>query len=219
MADAFTVLLVDDHPTFRLGLKQIITSSLEFRIIGEAGDGQSAVEMAVELKPNIVTLDWDLPKLNGLEVARELRRRKLGVRILILTMHQEEALFNEAMEAGVDGFLIKDNAVTEIQAGLKAVAAGDAYLSPVVSNFLLRRTRRAQALRQERPGLDQLTPMERRVLKLVAENRSTKEIASAIGVSPRTVETHRRNISQKLDLHGSHRLLQFALVHRHELDP
>jgi DNA-binding NarL/FixJ family response regulator len=146
-----------------------------------------------------------------------VRQNNLSTRVIILTMHEEESLFNEAMDVGVSGFVLKDHAVNDILDSLRAVDRGDVYLSPVVSNYLLRRSRRAADLRQQKPGLGQLTVMEKRVLIRVAENRTTKEIAQDLGVSPRTIETHRRNICQKLELTGSHRLLQFALKHKEAL--
>jgi DNA-binding NarL/FixJ family response regulator len=211
------VIIADDHPTFRLGLAAIISQDSRFQIVGEAQDGAEAWRLIQSYRPAVAVVDWNMPGMDGLEITRQVRRSKLATRVIILTMHEEESLFNEAMDAGVSAFVLKDNAVNDILDCLRAVDRGDVYLSPAVSNYLFRRSRRAADLRQQKPGLDQLTAMEKRVLKLVAENRTTKEIARSLGVSPRTIETHRRNICQKLELTGSHRLLQFALKHREAL--
>jgi len=211
------VIIADDHPTFRLGLAAAIARDERFQIVGEASNGDEALKLIQQLRPPIAVVDWDMPGMNGLELTRRVRQNKLATHVIILTMHEEESLFNEAMDTGVSGFVLKDNAVNDILDCLRAVDRGDVYLSPVVSNYLLRRSRRIADLRQAKPGLDQLTVMERRVLKFVAENLTTREIARTIGVSPRTIETHRRNICQKLELTGSHRLLQFALKHKADL--
>lgn len=217
MSSETKIVIADDHPTFRLGLAAAIARDERFQIVGEASDGSEALQLILKLRPPIAVADWDMPGLNGLDLTRRVRQARLPTRVIILTMHEEETLFNEAMDAGVSGFVLKDNAVNDILDCLRAVDRGDAYLSPVVSSYLLRRSRRIADLRQARPGLDHLTPMEKRVLKQVAENRTTKEIARNLGVSPRTIETHRRNICQKLELAGSHRLLQFALKHQADL--
>jgi len=217
MSATTKVIIADDHPTFRLGLAAIIHQDARFQIVGEAGNGLEALNLIQKHEPAMAVVDWDMPGIDGLELTRRVRQTNLATRIIILTMHEEESLFNEAMDVGVSGFVLKDHAVNDILDGLRAVDQGDVFLSPAVSNYLLRRSRRTADLRQQKPGLDLLTIMERKVLKRVAENRTTKEIARDLGVSPRTIETHRRNICQKLELSGSHRLLQFALKHREAL--
>ena len=212
-----SVIIADDHPTFRLGLAAAISRDERFKIVGEASNGDDALKLIQRFHPPIAVVDWDMPAMDGLELTRRVRKLNLATRVIILTMHEEEGLFNEAMDAGVSGFVLKDNAVNDILDCLRAVDRGDVYLSPVVSNYLLRRSRRVADLRQAKPGLDQLTATEKRVLKLVAENLTTKEIGRTLGVSPRTIETHRRNVCQKLELSGSHRLLQFALKHKADL--
>ena len=208
------VLLADDHPTFRLGLKHIILTDDSFSVSGEAGDGACALAMIRELHPAIAVVDWDMPGLNGLELTKRVRAERLATQIIILTMHDDESLVNGAMDAGVSGFVLKDNAIEDILEGLCAVRDGEIYLSPAVSNHVLKRIRRKADLLQTRPGLESLTATEQRVLAQVASGRTNKEIATDLFISPRTVETHRRNICDKLDLHGSHSLMQFALEHR-----
>lgn len=208
------VLLVDDHPAFRLGVRQVIVSDPQFTLVGEASDGQAALELIHRLRPDITVLDISLPKLNGLELMRLLARERPRPRFVLLTMHQEESLFQEAMDLGAAGYVLKENAVDDILRCLQAVAAGDCYLSSSLSSFLLRRRQSEQALRNQTPGLDDLTAMERRILKLIADNKTSKQIGAELFISPRTVETHRRNICLKLGLSGSHPLLRFALEHR-----
>ncbi|MCP5521270.1 MAG: response regulator transcription factor [Verrucomicrobiales bacterium] len=217
MSDATTVILADDHPMFRFGLKSAIGLDEGFLIVGEADDGLAALALIEERRPGIAVVDWEMPGLNGLELLRQVTQRGLPTRVIILTMYNEEGLFGEALDAGVFGFVLKDNAVSDILACLRMVRDGEIYLSPAVSRSLLKRTRRAAELRREKPGLDALSPTERRVLLQVAEGRTTREIAVEVGVSPHTIETHRRNIARKLDLQGSHSLLQFALLHRGRL--
>ena len=217
MSEAIKIIIADDHPMFRLGLKHAIETDPAFKIVAEAEDGTKALRLIEQMQPHIAVVDWQMPEMNGLQVTREVKSRRLPTRMIILTMHNEEGLFNEAMDARVSGFVLKDNAVSDILDCLHAVDQGDVYLSPAVSMALIKRNRRAVELRKDKPGLDALTPTEKKVVKLVAENLTTKEIAVALGVSPYTIETHRRNITKKLDLQGSHSLLQFALKHKADL--
>ncbi len=212
-----TLLMADDHPTFRLGLKQVIARDESFVIIGEVGDGATALERIRSSRPDIAVVDWDMPKLDGLELTRRVRADRLPTRIIILTMHDEESLVNEAVEIGVGGFVLKDNAVEDILEALRTVRDGRPYLSPAVAHHVLRRSRRRVDLREKKPGLEELTAMERRVLAGVATGRTSKEIAAGLSVSPRTVDTHRRNICAKLGLSGSHALVQFAVENREAL--
>jgi DNA-binding NarL/FixJ family response regulator len=214
MSAKHSIVLVDDHPAFRLGVRQVVESDPQFAIVGEANDGLAALELLRRLRPAIAVMDINLPKLGGLDVVRQLVKERLRLRVVVLTMYQEESLFQEAMDLGVLGYVLKENAVDDILHCLQAVATGDCYLSPSLSNLLLRQRQSQQALRHEKPGLDALTSMERRVLKLIAENKTSKQIGAELFISPRTVETHRHNICLKLGLDGSHPLLQFALANR-----
>ena len=217
MAGRTKVLIVDDHPLFRSGLRQVIQSSPRFELVGEAGDGEAALKFILEKKPDVAVLDVNLPNLSGLEVARKLQGKKNSTRLIILTMHKEEEMINRALDFGVSGFVLKENAVEDIIEAITTVAKGESYLSPSVSGFLIKRRNRAESLTAQKPGLDNLTKAERRILKLVADKKTSKEIAAELFISPRTVEAHRANISDKLELHGSHSLLQFALENRSAL--
>lgn len=211
------VLIVDDHPVFRAGLRQVIVADPRFSVVAEAADGDEALRCVREFRPDIAVVDLDLPKRDGLGVARELQRIGIQIPVVILTMHRRESLFNEAVDLGVSGFVLKENAVTDLLECLRASAKGETWYSPALSGLLGRRRSRHAVLVQERPGLADLTASERRVLRLVAENLTSREIAERLGVSPLTIETHRKNICRKLDLEGSHPLLQFALRHRSDL--
>lgn len=217
MKPPLTILMADDHPIFRGGLRQIITAERDLKLVHEAGDGEEALRMARELKPAVAILDLNMPKLGGLEVAAVILRERLPVRIAVLTMHREEDMFNAALDLGILGYVLKDSAEDDILECIHAVAAGQHYLSPSISAFLLNRNARADALRRANPGLADLTPAERRILRLIAQSKTSKEIADELGLSTRTVDNHRFNIGTKLGLHGTHSLIKFAFDHKSEL--
>jgi DNA-binding NarL/FixJ family response regulator len=211
------ILIVDDHPLFRGGLRQVILDDRRFELAGEEADGEAALKFIQEKKPDVAVLDLKLPGLTGLEIAHKLKTIQSPTQLIILTMHNEEELINRALDNGVMGFVLKENAVSEILNAISAVAEGGHYFSPTVSGHLVRRRNRAESLAREKPGLDDLTKAELRVLKLIAMKKTSKEIATELFISPRTVEAHRANICTKLDLHGSHSLLYFALSHKNAL--
>jgi DNA-binding NarL/FixJ family response regulator len=211
------IILADDHPVYRDGLKRMLEVDPELELIHETGDGRDALEQARRLKADVLLLDVDMPRMNGVEVARERHRQKDSFDIIFLTMHREEDLFNQAMELGVKGYMLKDSAGEEIRNAVRSVAEGRPYLSPALAEFVMNRQAGARALRNEKPGLDDLTASERRILKLIASDRTSKEIAEDLGLSVRTVENHRANICNKLDVRGSHALLKFAFEHRSKL--
>ena len=212
-----TVYIVDDHPVFRHGLKQIIQSDEAFLVVGDAGDDTTALAEIPKLKPQMVVVDVRIPKQGGLELVRKLRSLQPGTSCIMLTMHAEESIFNAAMDAEALGYILKEDALELVILGLKAVAAGTIYLSPKIAGWLMRRQRRTSALKEVKAGLTSLTPTERRILHLVAENKTNKQIAAELFISHRTVETHRSKICEKLELQGAHKLLQFAIEHRSEL--
>jgi DNA-binding NarL/FixJ family response regulator len=211
------IFIVDDHPLFRAGLRQVILDDDRFDLIGQAGDGQEAMAFVETHKPDVAVLDLKLPRLSGLEIAHRAQTGRLKTRVIILTMHNEEELCNRAMDYGVMGFVLKENAVDEIIEAIAAVAEGRHYFSPSVSGHLIRRRERVDSLTREKPGLKDLTKAELRILKLIAMKKTSREIATELFISPRTVEAHRANICTKLDLRGSHSLLYFALSHKSEL--
>ncbi|MGA7237715.1 MAG: response regulator transcription factor [Bryobacteraceae bacterium] len=207
------IVIAEDHPIFRAGLRRFIEAEPDMKVVGEAGDGERALDLIRSTRPRVAVLDVDMPRKDGLEVAREVQSLRLDVTLIFLTLHQNERFFNAALDLGVKGYVLKDCASTEIVDGIRAVAAGRGYVTPVLTDFLLNR-RRAMARGEEGTPLASLTPAERTVLRLVAEYKTSKQIADDLFISVRTVDRHRANIAAKLDLAGSHALLQFAIEHK-----
>jgi DNA-binding NarL/FixJ family response regulator len=207
------VLIAEDHPIFRKGLRQIIEGEAGLKVIAEAENGEQALELIRTCLPQVAVLDVDMPRKDGLAVAREVKSLRLDVALIFLTMHKNERFFNAALDCGVKGYVLKDCASAEIVEGIRAVAAGRAYVTPLLTDYLLNR-RRASQLAEEGTPLASLTAAERTVLRLVAEYKTSKEIAEDLFISVRTVDRHRANIATKLQLSGSHALLQFALEHK-----
>lgn len=214
MPNRIKVLIVDDHPLFRSGLRQVIADDPRLQLVGETGDGETALKLVEDKKPDVAVLDVNLPGLSGLDLARKLQVQHLPTRVIMLTMHKDEETCNRALDIGARGFVLKENAVEEILKAIVAVADGEHYLSSTISGYLVRRRNRAESLAAKKPGLDDLTKAERRILKLIAEKKTSREIGAELFISPRTVEAHRANICSKLELTGSHSLLQFALENR-----
>lgn len=212
-----TLIIVDDHPIFRTGLKEVLERQDDVRVVGEAGDGAEALALIQAARPDIALMDIDLPKLDGLQVVSRVRELGLPTRIVVLTAHKQPEFFNAFMDADVAGYLLKENAATELIACLRSVARHEPYVSPSLTRMLLARRESAAELRRQRPGLHLLTPAESRILKLIAEDKTTKEIASMLGISPNTVDNHRANISQKIGLQGTHSLLKFAFENKSRL--
>ncbi len=211
-----SIILADDHPIFRQGLRQLIEKESGLRVIAEAEDGRTALELIETRLPSVAVLDLDMPEMDGFAVAGQSRKLNLPVKVVILTMHKDELHFNHAIDVGVSGYVIKDGAAHEIINCIKTVKTGSQYFSPAVSSFLLNRSRRA-ARAQTQFGLVELTPTERRILFLLAELKTSKDIAAELSISPRTVDNHRAHICSKLNLQGSHALVKFALQHKGEL--
>ena len=210
-ANPVRVVIADDHPLFRAGLRQTIEAEPSLRIAGEAGDGAAALDMVASLKPDAVILDLNMPGMSGFEVIAAMRGRGLPGEIVVLTLHKEEAMLAKAVSLGVRGYVLKSSAASDIVECLRAVLAGQSYTSPEVTTYLFKR-----AAGQSRPvsGVESLTPTERVVLTLIGEYKTSKQIADQLGVSHRTVENHRTNISAKLGIRGSHALVKFALRHQ-----
>jgi DNA-binding NarL/FixJ family response regulator len=211
------IVIADDHPLFRRGLVEAIRQERDFAVVGEAENAADAWRLIETLKPDVAVLDIEMGGEHSMSIARKAREAGLPVRVLFLTMHREESIFNEAIDAGAAGYLLKDAAAREIAAAIRAAASGESYVSPAISSFLLRRAQRSSALRQETPALEQLTPSERKILGLIAHGKTSKEIAGDLAISYRTVENHRANICTKLGLSGTNALLRFALENRASL--
>lgn len=211
MNEKIRILIADDHPIFRRGLRMVIESDANLQIVAEADDGEIALAEIERLEPQIAVLDSDMPKIDGLTVARTIQEKNLSTLPIFLTMHKDEAIFNAAIDADVKGFVIKDGTANDIVTCIKEVAAGRRFFSHVLSEFLLNR-RNAQT-----SPLETLTVSERRVLRLIAEGKATKEIAEQLFISPRTVDHHRANIAAKLELKGKNALLTFALTNKTQI--
>ena len=214
MSEQTRIVIADDHPIFRAGLRQVIETERAFAVVGEASDGESALRLVEELRPDIVVLDVNMPVLGGFSVVGEMQRRGLPGAVVILTMHNEEAMFAKAMSLGVRGYVVKDGASADIVNCLNAVRRGQSFTSAAVTGYLFKR---AGEGRQLRKGIAALTPTERVVLSMIADYKTSKEIATALGISHRTVENHRGNICAKVEVSGSHALIKFALQHREAL--
>jgi DNA-binding NarL/FixJ family response regulator len=211
------IFIADDHPIFREGLKKIIERDAQLHVVGEAEDGEAAIARLAELQPDVAVLDMDMPGKDGFAVAREAHEKRLAVKVIFLTMHNNEAIFNSALDLGAAGYVLKDGAIPEIINAIRTVAAGRNYISPVLSTFLLNRANRSLELAQHKPTINDLTPTERRVLRLIAEEKTSKEIAATLFISVRTVEHHRSHICEKLGLRGFNALVKFAITHKSEL--
>jgi DNA-binding NarL/FixJ family response regulator len=217
MSTKIRILIADDHPLILQGLRQAIEADPAFEIVHEASDGRAALHFLRELKPQLCVLDINMPVLDGLGVVRQLRQQRLAVEVIFLTMYKEADLLQAAMDLDIKGFMLKDNATSDILHCLHSVAAGHRYLSPALSDLLFSSRAGGQALRQEKPALERLTPTERVILKHIAQDKTSKEIANELGLSPRTVENHRTNMCAKLDVHGIHSLVKFAYENKARL--
>ncbi len=209
MRNSIRVVLVDDHAMVREGIRHVLTGMLGIEVVGEASDGARALTTIRALKPDVVLLDITLPGKSGLEVAKELRDEMANLKILVLSMHDEAQYIVEAVKAGVNGYLLKDAGAEELRKAVVAVYAGTEYFSAGVINHLGAAVRQ-QPSHQPSP-VDRLTPREQQVLISIASGRTNKETAGALGISPRTVETHRESIMRKTDIKTVAGLTRFAL--------
>ena len=207
----------DDHPVVRKGLRGILEEDEAVKVVAEAADGAAAVELIVQLAPQVAVIDVGMPKLDGFGVAREIARRKSKTKVLFLTLHDSEDLFKNALELGVKGYILKDSVMQEIAAGVKAVAAGQHYLSSALTARLLvpRDTGVPGAGEESIEG--HLTPTERKIMRMIADGNSSKEIGAELSIHYRTIENHRTNICRKLGIEGANALLRFALQNKAKL--
>jgi two-component system response regulator NreC len=205
------VLLVDDHTVVRQGLRKILESDDEIEIVGEAGDGRSAVDMVQRMRPHVVVMDVALPELNGIEATRQITKRVEGAKVLVLTMHSDDVYVRQSLKAGARGYLLKDSEDLDLIKAVKAVGQGGSFFSPSVSKVLLAGYLGDPTGKEVEDNLALLTDREREVLQLIAEGKTNKEVANLLNVSINTVETHRKHVMEKLDLHNTAELVRFAV--------
>ena len=198
------VLLADDHKAVRQGLRALLERE-DVQVIAEAADGQEAIEQVRALRPDAAVLDLSMPRLNGLDAAREMGRSLPGIRIILLTVHTENAYVMAALRAGIKGYVLKNQASTDLRRAIREVAGGRRYLSPGISQAVVDACLAGADL-----PVDPFNARERRVLQLVAEGKTTSEVAHALGISTRTADSHRRRIMRKLDVHETASLVRHA---------
>lgn len=205
------ILLVDDHNVMRRGLRLLLERHPGFLVVGEAADGWQAVAQAEATQPDVVVLDLAMPNLGGIEAAERITTRAPRTAIVILSMHSDESYVMRALRAGAKGYLLKDSGEDDFIEGIRAVSTGKTYFSPEVSKMLVEDYVREVKARGVDDSYDLLTPREKEVLHLLVEGKSNKEIASLLNLSPYTVETHRRNLQEKLNLHSFAELILYAV--------
>jgi two-component system, NarL family, response regulator NreC len=205
------ILLADDHGMMREGLKSLIAKQIGMEVIGEASDGHTAVRMTHDLDPDVVVMDIGMPDLNGIEATRQITSESRDVKVLGLSQYSDPRMVTEMFRAGAKGFLLKDSAFDELVRAVNAVYSERTYVSPDIAGDLIRKHVRQIAHQDEETAFSLLSDREREVLQLLAEGKTTKEIAVKLYRSAKTVETHRRNIMQKLDIHTLPELTKYAV--------
>ena len=205
-ANKIRILLADDHSVVRQGFKMILSTQADMIVIGEASNGTEAVQLAEQLKPDVAVMDVTMPQLNGIEATRRIGEISPRTRVLALSMHKDAVYVREILRAGARGYLLKDSIDSDMLAAVRAVASGQGYLSPAVSDAVLTDYRRHVT-----DPLDLLTSREREVLQLIAEGKTNKEIANLLKLSVYTVEAHRGRVMEKLNLHSTGELVRFAV--------
>jgi DNA-binding NarL/FixJ family response regulator len=212
-----TILLVDDHQILRQGLQSLLNRHPDLKVIGEAGDGRAAVQLARELSPDVVVMDVAMPGLNGIDATRQMVLAHPNTKVIALSMHRDRRFAEEMLRAGAKAYLVKDEAFEELAEAIRTVLSGRVYLSPrvaggVVENLLKRDGHTGDGDGRSAPSaFVRLSPREREVLQLMAEGRATKEIATDLGVSVKTIETHRRQLMEKLNLYSVAELTKYAV--------
>ena len=206
-----SIVLGDDHTLLRQGLRKILEERPDWEVVAEAGDGRDAVRQILATTPDVAILDIGMPLLNGIEATRQVVRRLPECRVLILSMHADEAYIIQALKAGAKGYMLKDSADSDLIRGVAAIAAGKSFFSPAAAKVMLDDYLRHLAEKGIAGRYESLSEREREIFQLVAEGRSNKEVAELLSVSPATVETHRAHILQKLDVHNTAELVLYAV--------
>jgi DNA-binding NarL/FixJ family response regulator len=202
------IIIADDHPVFLAGLKTVVDGEPDIEIVGQASDGDQALKMLEDLRPDIAVLDIGMPNIDGVGLLTEAQKRRLPVQVIFMTMYRERKLYDRGMELGLRGYVLKDSATSDLIEAIRTVASGKKFVSPdLLEHFTENRSKSGQI----RATSEQLSASEMRILSLIAEYKTSREIADTLFISPRTVETHRTNICTKLGLQGRHALMKYAL--------
>lgn len=211
---SYRVLIADDHAILREGLRALLAAGPKLEIVGEASDGQEAIRLAGELSPDLLLIDLSMPRMNGTEAIQVIRRQHPQLKIIALTVHRTEEYVRAALDAGANGYVLKDDTHTELLSAIQAVSKGQTYLSPYICGHVVN----SYLDQREGPRIttswDTLTLREREVIKLIAEGNTNKMIARTLSISVKTVEKHRGNLMKKLDLHSASRITAYAIEHR-----
>jgi DNA-binding NarL/FixJ family response regulator len=210
MTSKIRILIADDHTLLRNGICALLEDEQGMAIVGEASDGREAVRLVDQLKPNVVLMDIAMPLLNGLEATRQIKREHPEINVLVLTMYDNEEYFREMLEVGASGYIIKRAAATELVSAIRAVYNGEAVLSPAITRLLLEDYLNHE-MGSEKDDPNALSSREREVLQLIAEGKTSREIAELLHLSVKTVQSHRTNLMQKLDLHDRGDLIKYAI--------
>jgi len=205
------LVIAEDHTILREGLKSLLSSSADLQVVGEAADGREAIRGVNELKPDLLLMDLSMPRMNGMEAIREIKKQSPSTKIIVLTVHKTEEYVLASLDAGADGYLLKEATHAELLAAIRNVLAGKRYLSPDVSEKVIEGYLEGKKVLKKKTPLETLTLREREILKLVAEGYKNKEIADCLCISPKTVEKHRDNVMKKLNLHSASELTAFAI--------
>jgi DNA-binding NarL/FixJ family response regulator len=214
LKNQITIIIADDHPMFRSGVRQALERHSDLKILAEAGDGSAALGLIKEHKPHVAVLDINMPKMSGLDVARAFSTEKDRPEMVLLTMFDDEEMLNEAMDLGVKAYLLKESASIDVGNAVHAVMEGRHFISPALTDKLLQRSKKHRDFNAGHPGIGKLSETERKVLKLISESRTSKEIADELFLSPKTVDNYRFKISEKLGVRGAYSLLKFAMENR-----
>lgn len=205
------LLLGDDHTLMRTGLRKILEERPEWEVVAEVGDGREAVRKCTALKPDVAVLDLAMPLLNGVDATQQIVRKVPETKVLVLSMHSDEAYVTRALQAGATGYMLKDSAGKDLLKGIASVAAGQAYFSPAIARLMLDDYVRRVSGSGVADRYETLSAREREIFQLIAEARTNKEVAELLEISPATVETHRARILQKLDIHNTAELVLYAV--------
>lgn len=207
------ILLADDHELIRTGIRNLIGGNKDFSIVGEAGDGEETIRRVRELKPDVLIVDISMPKLTGIEVTRHVREHFPEVKVLVLTMHENVEYVYQIFKSGAGGYLLKNAGKDEITSAIYAVAGGERFFSPRVSELMISEYVKQAEQRDQSSPPTTLTKRETEVLEMIARGMNNQQISEHLFISPRTVDTHRTNIMQKLDIHDAANLMRYALEH------